>query len=128
LIEFDFFPYQVLKLFGDYVHGVSLDLKLVEYLQLFEFAHFIQCTSLVDDCTAEISFLIGISKELAASVLIVMAHYIDDSFSVILNKFRHVLVPTDIYHASNQLLRSGFRNETIIKYQKFMFSMNNSQA
>lgn len=65
LIEFDFFPYQVLKLFGDYVHGVSLDLKLVEYLQLFEFAHFIQCTSLVDDCTAEISFLIGISKELA---------------------------------------------------------------
>ena len=65
LIEFDFFPFQVLKLFGNFVHGISLDLKLVEYLQLFEFAHFIQCNSLIHACTEEISIQIGISKELA---------------------------------------------------------------
>ena len=65
LIEFDFFPFQVLKLFGNFVHGISLDLKLVEYLQLFEFAHFIQCNSLIHACTEEISIQIGVSKELA---------------------------------------------------------------
>ena len=65
LIEFDFFPFQVLQLFGNFVHGISLDLQLVEYLQLFEFAHFIQCNSLVHACTEEISVHIGISKELA---------------------------------------------------------------
>ena len=65
LIEFDFFPFQVLKLFGNFVHGLSLDLKLVEYLQLFEFAHFIQCNSLINACTEEISIQIGVSKELA---------------------------------------------------------------
>ena len=42
-----------------------MELKLVEYLQLFEFAHFIQCNSLIEDCKAEISFHVGISKELA---------------------------------------------------------------
>ena len=65
LIEFDFFPFQVLHLFGNFVHGISLDLQLVEYLQLFEFAHFIQCKSLIHACTEEISVHIGISKELA---------------------------------------------------------------
>ena len=65
LIEFDFFPFQVLHLFGNFVHGISLDLQLVEYLQLFEFAHFIQCNSLIHACTEEISVHIGISKELA---------------------------------------------------------------
>lgn len=65
LIEFNYFPFQVLKLFGNFVHGKSLDLKLVECLQLFEFAHFIQCNSLIHACTEEISIQIGVSKKLA---------------------------------------------------------------
>ena len=44
---------------------------------------------------------------LTAQVLIVMAPYLDDSLSVVLNKFRHILMPADIFHASNELVRSG---------------------
>ena len=44
---------------------------------------------------------------LTAQVSIVMAPYLEDSLSVILNKFRHILMPADIFNASNELLRLG---------------------
>ena len=41
LIEFEMFSFEILKFFGDYVHRIPLTLNLVENLQFFEFAHFI---------------------------------------------------------------------------------------
>jgi hypothetical protein len=41
IVEFKYFDTDVLKLFGDYIYGLTNNLTIVELLKLFDFTHFI---------------------------------------------------------------------------------------
>lgn len=60
LIEFETFPFELLKFFGDYVHRIPFQLNLVENMQFFEFSHFINSPSLSKVSILKLKLLIVI--------------------------------------------------------------------
>ena len=77
IVEFKYFSTDVLKLFGDYIYGLTKNLTIIELLKLFDFTHFIDNQKLQISIIETLKSRLSLQKSELLQYMMVTEHLLE---------------------------------------------------